>query len=96
MKCEDLLRGITTGARATSSACEPAGSGVVLEKYFRVALSPWCGHLLGNDAVSRQTTGPFNIEHHKLDMAKGNNSHKKEVKKPKKEKPKVVATRRSS
>jgi len=29
-------------------------------------------------------------------MAKGNNSQKKEVKKPKKEKPKVVATRRSS
>jgi hypothetical protein len=29
-------------------------------------------------------------------MAKGNNSHKKEVKKPKKEKPKVPATRRSS
>jgi len=28
-------------------------------------------------------------------MAKGNNAHKKEVKKPKKEKPKVVATRRS-
>ncbi len=29
-------------------------------------------------------------------MAKGNNSHKKEVKKPKKEKPKVVATRKSN
>jgi hypothetical protein len=29
-------------------------------------------------------------------MAKGNNSHKKEVKKPKKEKPKPVATRRDS
>ena len=29
-------------------------------------------------------------------MAKGNNSHKKETKKPKKEKPKVVATRRTT
>ena len=29
-------------------------------------------------------------------MAKGNNAHKKEVKKPKKEKPKQVATRRSA
>jgi hypothetical protein len=29
-------------------------------------------------------------------MAKGNNSHRKEVKKPKKEKPKPVATRKSS
>lgn len=29
-------------------------------------------------------------------MAKGNNSHKKEVKKPKKEKPKPVLTRRGS
>jgi hypothetical protein len=29
-------------------------------------------------------------------MAKGNNSHKKEVKKPKKEKPKALPTRRGS
>lgn len=29
-------------------------------------------------------------------MAKGNNSHKKETKKPKKEKPKVLPTRRGS
>ena len=29
-------------------------------------------------------------------MAKGNNAHKKEVKKPKKEKPKVLPTRRGS
>ncbi len=29
-------------------------------------------------------------------MGKGNNSHKKEAKKPKKEKPKVLATRKSS
>jgi hypothetical protein len=29
-------------------------------------------------------------------MAKGNNSHKKEVKKPKKEKPKVLPTRRGA
>jgi hypothetical protein len=29
-------------------------------------------------------------------MGKGNNSQKKEVKKPKKEKPKVLATRKSS
>jgi hypothetical protein len=29
-------------------------------------------------------------------MGKGNNAHKKEVKKPKKEKPKVLATRKSS
>jgi hypothetical protein len=29
-------------------------------------------------------------------MAKGNNAHKKEVKKPKKEKPKVPATRRGT
>jgi hypothetical protein len=29
-------------------------------------------------------------------MGKGNNSRKKEVKKPKKEKPKILATRRSS
>ncbi len=29
-------------------------------------------------------------------MGKGNHAHKKEVKKPKKEKPKVPATRRSS
>ena len=31
-----------------------------------------------------------------FDMAKGNNSHKKETKKPKKEKPKVVATRKTT
>jgi hypothetical protein len=31
-----------------------------------------------------------------LDMAKGNNSHKKEVKKPKKEKPKTPPVRRGS
>jgi hypothetical protein len=31
-----------------------------------------------------------------IDMAKGNNSHKKEVKKPKKEKPKPLPTRRGS
>jgi hypothetical protein len=31
-----------------------------------------------------------------LFMGKGNNSRKKEVKKPKKEKPKVLATRKSS
>jgi hypothetical protein len=29
-------------------------------------------------------------------MAKGNNSHKKEVKKPKKEKPKPLATRKTN
>jgi len=29
-------------------------------------------------------------------MGKGNHAHKKEVKKPKKEKPKVLATRKSS
>ncbi len=29
-------------------------------------------------------------------MGKGNNAHKKEVKKPKKEKPKVLATRKSN
>lgn len=29
-------------------------------------------------------------------MGKGNHAHKKEVKKPKKEKPKILATRKSS
>jgi hypothetical protein len=46
-----------------------------------------------------QSAGRGGLQHHsneELDMAKGNNSHKKEVKKPKKEKPKPVPTRRGT
>ena len=72
------------------------GVGGVSKKNFGVALPSVGGDLLGSKLMLRKTAKPIQLQNHKLDMAKGNNSHKKEVKKPKKEKPKLVATRRSS
>ncbi len=44
----------------------------------------------------RQNDKAGGCTNQKLDMAKGNNSHKKEVKKPKKEKPKPLPVRKES
>jgi hypothetical protein len=51
------------------------------------------GQALGQKIVSHSAAATFKTTHI---MAKGNNSHKKETKKPKKEKPKVVATRKTN
>jgi hypothetical protein len=56
------------------------------------------------DSARRNAVRRARVEAHRsiynsnqdIDMAKGNNSHKKEVKKPKKEKPKPLPTRRGS
>jgi hypothetical protein len=65
----------------------------VRAKNFPAALAP--GALNAQNTVDAAVARhpPFT---HTIVMAKGNNSHKKEVKKPKKEKPKPLPTRRGS
>jgi len=50
--------------------------------------------LLAEDVTCRISQGAINNTH--IIMAKGNNAHKKEVKKPKKEKPKPAPAGRKS
>jgi hypothetical protein len=63
-------------------------------RLFRVVLRVVCGSLCLSRVSALRAVGK-NFKPH-LVMAKGNNSHRKEVKKPKKEKPKPQPTRRGS